>query len=225
MNTLIRYIFFGIFIRVITLFVLGMNVRNRQKIPTQGPAVIIANHNSHLDTIVLMSLIPLRDLKNVQPVAAADYFLRNKLLAWFSVKIIGILPIKRKKIPNADIERELDDSHDPHGSLAPCIQALKNNKVLIFFPEGSRGEPERLTKFKSGISHLMKAMQGVAVTPIFLHGLGKALPKGEALLVPFFCDVFVGDPIKWPGDRKILMSEIDKNMNDLAGESHFESWD
>lgn len=213
MNTFFRFIFFSIIVRTVTLFVLGMNVRNRIKIPLDGPAVIVANHNSHLDTLVLMSLIPLCKLKDVQAVAAADYFLKNRFLSWFSMNIIGILPIERDNIGRT--------GHP----LAPCIEALKNKKVLIFFPEGSRGSPEQLACFKSGISLLIEEMPNVPVTPIFLHGLGKALPKGESLLVPFFCDVFVGDPISWTGERESLMLDIDQNMKKLANHGHFDAWE
>ncbi len=46
--------------------------------------------------MVLMTLLPARLLPKVQPVAAADYFLRNKIVAWFALNIIGILPLSRK---------------------------------------------------------------------------------------------------------------------------------
>ena len=65
----------------------------------------------------------------------------------------------------------------------------------------------------------------VPVVPIFLHGLGKSLPKGEALLVPFFCDVFVGEALPWHGDKQAWMSELDGTMQALASEGKFAAWE
>lgn len=213
-NQVLRWFFFGVVVRTIILFVLGLNVRHRERIPVQGPAVLAANHNSHLDTMVLMSLIPLRHLNRVRPVAAADYFLRGPVMTWFSTKIIGILPIRRKRS---------DDGADP---LAACSDALARGQILIFFPEGSRGEPEQLTRFRSGIARLAASHPDVPVTPIYTHGLGKALPKGDSLLVPFFADIFVGEPLR----RRDVGSEdflgvLRKRMEALRQEGVFASWD
>ncbi len=213
LNKLLRFLFYAVVVRIIVLFVLGLNIRHREKLPAKGPAIIVANHNSHLDTMVLMSLLPLRQLSNIQPVAAMDYFLRNRFLAWFAVNIVGILPLKRKP------------DHRGEDVLSPIYNALADGRILIFFPEGSRGKPEQLSNFKSGLAKISQHFPTVPITPILLHGLGKSLPKGEALLVPFFCDVFIGDSITWTGNRKSFMHQLEQRMDELTTQGQFSSWE
>ena len=90
---MIKQLFFVLVVRPVVLVAVGVNVRRPELLPRQGPAIVVANHNSHLDTAVLMTLLRWRQLEKVRPVAAADYFLRSKLLSWFSRKVIGIIPI------------------------------------------------------------------------------------------------------------------------------------
>ena len=215
MTLLLKYIFFVCFIRPIILLVLGLNVRGSEKLPLKGPTIVVANHNSHLDTMVMMTLFPLATLPHVRPVAAADYFLKTKLMAWFSTKIIGIIPLQRKRSKDGGT---LDDR------LRGIFDAIEDNKIIILFPEGSRGEPEQLTEFKSGVAYVAEKYPDVPVVPIFLHGLGKALPKGEALLVPFFCDVFIGESFRWEGDRERFMSTLQDRMGGLAAQGSFPEW-
>ncbi|HEX19769.1 MAG TPA: 1-acyl-sn-glycerol-3-phosphate acyltransferase [Acidiferrobacteraceae bacterium] len=183
MSRLPKILFFGLIVKPIVLIVLGLNIRNYNKLPIRGPALIAANHNSHLDTMVLMSLYPLSRIHKVRPVAAADYFMTNRLLAWFALNVIGIIPITRSG--------EVDREHLFDG----CNEALDQGDILVLFPEGSRGKPEQIGSLKKGIYHLLKQREDTEITPVVLHGLGRALPKGEALLVPFNCDVIVGDKL------------------------------
>lgn len=214
MNRLLRRLFFMLVIRPIVLIILGLNVRRRELLPERGPCILVANHNSHLDAMVLMSLFPLRKLPLLRPVAAADYFLRGKLLRWFALEIIGILPLARK--------REAGGERDP---LKAISESLAAGEIVLLFPEGSRGNPEELERFRTGVAHLARRHPEVPVCPVFMHGLGKALPRGEAVLVPFFCDVFVGEPLHWTGDRTSFMQALNGSMEALATEGHFPAWD
>ena len=212
-NRLLRYFFYRVIVRLVVLIILGLNVRHRERLPQKGPAIVVANHNSHLDTMVLITLLPAHLLANIRPVAAADYFLSSPGKAWFALNIVGILPIKRQReVPDEDL-------------LAPCYKALQEGSVLIFFPEGSRGESERLAAFKGGIAKLAQRFPEVPVTPVLLHGLGKALPKGEKLLVPFFCDVFVGEALYGSEDRQRFMARLEARMAELSQEDVFPPWE
>ncbi|MCO8120319.1 1-acyl-sn-glycerol-3-phosphate acyltransferase [Stieleria sp. TO1_6] len=209
----LRYLYFLVIVRPVILIVIGLNVRRPNRLPKQGPAVVIANHNSHLDTMVLMTLLGMNRLKDVHPVAAADHFLRNPLMAWFSTKIIGIIPL----------DREVKGARrDP---LAGICEALRQDKILILFPEGSRGSPEQRDEFKTGIAHIAKRFPEIGFTPVFMHGLGRSLPKGEGILVPFFCDVSVGQPIHWTGKKDSFMQQIHETMNRLESELNIPRWE
>jgi 1-acyl-sn-glycerol-3-phosphate acyltransferase len=204
---------FYIFVKIAVLFLLGLNVRRKELLPADGPAIIVANHNSHLDTMVLMALMPLSKLKDIKPVAAADYFFSSPLKAWLSEHVLGIIPVERGS---------KDRTTDP---LEGCYEVLRQGKVLILFPEGSRGEPEQMTDLKKGVSFLAERFPDAPVVPVFTHGLGKALPKGSFLLVPFFCDIFVGEPVTWDGDRTHFMIELKERFNALSTEKTFAPWE
>jgi 1-acyl-sn-glycerol-3-phosphate acyltransferase len=214
----LRWLFFWLVVRPIVLVGLGLNVRHRERLPAGGPAVLVANHNSHLDTMVLMTLLPSRLLPLVHPVAAADYFLRNPLLAWFALRIIGIIPIQRRPaaVPSGS------PRPDP---LAEVAAALERGAIVILFPEGSRGEPERLSEFKTGVARLCERFPQVPFIPLFLHGLGKALPRGSILPVPFFCDIFVGHPVPWCDDHHVYVDHLRSSLESLSTEDHLAAWE
>jgi len=208
----LRWLFFALIVRPVLMVVLGVNIRRRELLPSTGPAIVVANHNSHLDTLALMAMQPLSRLPMLTPVAAVDYF-GTGAFGWFAKHIIGIEPIDRSgATPRANL-------------LDGAIRALDEGRILILFPEGSRGEPERFAQFRKGIAHLAKARPETPVTPVFMHGLGKALPRGSYLLVPFNCDVFVGKSWRWGGSVDDFMTELEHRIAALAQEGDFPAWE
>lgn len=186
----------------------GLNIFGRENLPDDlnkrdQPFIMIANHNSHLDAFTLMNLFSLKDFHYVKPVAAADYFMKNPVLAWFSTTILNIIPI-----PRSNITKE-------NNPITAMTQALEAGHSLIIFPEGSRGEPEVMQEFKSGVAHLIKKHPDTPVIPVFLKGMGRALPKGEMVIVPFFCDVIIGTPKLYAkADKAIDKASITTALSD-----------
>jgi len=201
---MLKKIFFALFVRPIVLIISGVHVVGKEKLPLEGPCIIAANHNSHLDTMVLMSLFPLSHINQVKPVAAADYFMKNKWFAWFSQNVIGIIPLKRRPTK--------EEGHP----LLGVTKALTDGDIVIVFPEGSRGLPEEMGTFKTGIAHLAKEFPAIPVVPIYIHGAGKALPKGEALFVPFIIDVNIGEALYFEEENnKVFTLRLEKSIKEL----------
>jgi 1-acyl-sn-glycerol-3-phosphate acyltransferase len=189
-------VFFGLLIRPLIALFIGCRVRGRHWLPPSGPFVLIANHSSHLDTICLLSLFPLKRLREVQPVAAADYFERNRFVAWFSRTFFNILPITRHKIT------------PENNPVRAMLAQLHAGKSLIIFPEGTRGQGDEIGPFRPGVAHLLELMPGLRVVPAYLVNMGRCLPKGECFPVPFFCEIYLGRPRIYNNNRHGNREEI-----------------
>lgn len=142
---------------------LGLQVDHRWLLPSRGPAIVVANHNSHLDTAALLAAFDAPTLDLVRPAAAADYFLRNRLASWFSLRLIGVVPVERRGVS------------DP---MAPCRAALDAGNILVLFPEGTRGEPGQMGRFRGGVVRLAHRYPDVPIVPVHIAGTDKALPRG-----------------------------------------------
>jgi 1-acyl-sn-glycerol-3-phosphate acyltransferase len=209
---LIEAALFVLIVRPFLSVFMGLAVRNRQNLPAKGPAIIIANHNSHLDTLSLMARMPLRALRHVRPAAASDHF-RKGAAGFFARFILQAILIDRRNSPGAK-------------ALDPVLAALDQGQIVIFFPEGSRGEAEVLGKFRHGIAHLAQARPGVPIVPVYLHNMGKCMPKGARLFVPFNCEMIVGPPADLSGvAAEDVPGHLRRSIEGLATQTSLGRWD
>lgn len=188
LKKIIKYIFFLIFVKPFIYLVLGVNVSGIDNLPkvSKEPSIIVTNHNSHVDILLLMSLFTCSQILNIHPVAAADYFCNTKLKAFIFKTLIGIIPLDRKvkKVHKEEMFKDINT-------------ALSNNETVIIFPEGTRGEDNTIKNFKSGIGHIAQMNPDVKVYPMYINGPDKILPKSDFLWVPFICDVYAAEPIAY----------------------------
>lgn len=167
---------------VMPLFLRLIGVRTAPKnyLKSSAQYIIVANHNSHIDTMALMSSIPTKDLKRTHPVAAATYFGKNSWLAVLSKLFVNTILIKRSEEGGESTALDVLDHY------------LSKGHSLIIFPEGSRGEPEKMQAFRKGIGVLLQRNPDIPFIPVYIQGTGKILPKGERLIVPYDAQLIFG---------------------------------
>jgi 1-acyl-sn-glycerol-3-phosphate acyltransferase len=203
---------FAVIVRPFLSVFMGLAVRHRPNLPKKGPAIIIANHNSHLDTLSLMAQISLSALRLVRPVAASDHFGRGAA-GLFARFILQAILVDRQNRPGVK-------------ALDPVLAALDQQQIVIFFPEGSRGEAEVLGKFRHGISYLAQARPGVPIIPVYLHNMGKCMPKGAWLFVPFNCEMIAGPPADLSGvSAEDIPDHLRGLIEGLAMQTSLGRWD
>ena len=190
----------------------GADVVGRERLPLTGPAILVANHSSHMDTVLLLTIYPARALDRVRPAAAADYFLRGRAMSWFSRNILAIVPVAR------------DRARSGEDVLAPAREALAAGDILLIFPEGTRGDGEELTRLKSGVARLAAAFPDAPVTPVWLQGAGRVLPKGAHMPAPMNCTVLVGEPLVWCGHRVTFIERLRTALTALKDAAPPQHW-
>jgi 1-acyl-sn-glycerol-3-phosphate acyltransferase len=92
---------------------------------------------------------------------------------------------------------------------------LRAGNSLILFPEGTRGIGEEVTRFHSGIAHLVERCPDIPILPAYLVNMGRSLPKGEWIPVPFFCEVRIGQPQLFTGTRREITTALEEAVRRL----------
>lgn len=158
-----------------------LQISGRNHIPSKPPFILVANHSSHLDALVLASPLAWRLDNRIFPLAAGDVFFQTPLVSAFAAGMLNALPIWRKKCGSHAMEqlrqRLLEE---------PCS--------FIIFPEGGRSRDGRLTGFKPGLGMLV-AQTSVPVVPCFLDGCFEAMQPNQRIPRPRRIRLFIGEPV------------------------------
>src|SRR5229473_4129325 len=115
-----------------------IEVIGREHLPGSAPFVIVANHSSHLDVLVLATALPLRLRNCVFPLAAGDTFFETPAIAAFATSMMNALPMWRKNCG--------------HHAIDTLRHRLINEPCgYILFPEGTRSCSGQMNAFRHGV--------------------------------------------------------------------------
>lgn len=204
MKKLILILIYTIFWRNFLKIFIGLKYYNRNVLKKKKQFILIANHNSHMDTMAIMSSIPSRYIHRVHPIAAADFFGGSKFKEKLMRYMVNATLIPRKRA-------ESKEDVDPIQLMSNLIE---KGRSIIVYPEGSRGVPGIMTDFKKGIGYLINKHPNVDVVPVYLDGIHKTLPKGKNLILPYNCKIIFGDSIQFDSfevDNIVKKSEDEFN--------------
>ncbi len=151
--------------------------------PKAEQRIYFANHQSHLDWVLIWAALP-HDLRAVtRPIAAKDYWTSSPFKQWLTTEVFHAVYVSRTRT----------DEQDP---LEPLVQALANGDSLVIFPEGTRSNKGVPQPFKSGLFHLAEQFPGVQLIPAWIDNVQRVMPKGEVVPVPVLCTVTFGAPMQ-----------------------------
>jgi 1-acyl-sn-glycerol-3-phosphate acyltransferase len=149
-------------------------VSGREHIPETGGVLLIANHTSYLDPPVAGPSCP-------RPVS---FMAKSEL---FRIPILGPLIRRVHAFP---VKRGAADQH----ALRHAVRLLRQGRVLMIFPEGTRSPDGRLQSFEHGAAFIALA-SGAAVVPMAIDGADHVLPRGKPVLLPATFRVRFGPPL------------------------------
>ncbi len=152
--------------------------------PSELQRLYFANHASHLDFVLVWSVLPPRMRSRVRPVAADDYWNRGRVRRFLIHQVFRGVLIARGKV-----ERE-------HNPLTAMCAALNEGDSLLLFPEGTRGTGGAVQPFKSGVFQLALAYAELELVPVWIDNAHRVMPKGALLPLPLLCSVAFGAPMK-----------------------------
>jgi 1-acyl-sn-glycerol-3-phosphate acyltransferase len=166
----------------------------------RGPVIFASNHQSHMDTPVILAALPARWRYRVSTAMAKEFFTahffpgQHGRLAWFSNSLnyyLAALVFFAFPLP----QREAGARQ----SLRYIGDLVAHDFSVLIFPEGRRSEAGEINRFMPGVGMLASRL-AVPVVPVRIEGLDNVLHPSWRMARPGRVRVAFGQPLHLTGD-------------------------
>ena len=141
--------FANIVLRSLMKLLLDYQAEGVENIPERGPVIAIQNHMISIDTVIGAALVD----RQIMGMSKAENY-KNPIVALF-FRLYGTFPVRR-----GEVDRQ---------ALRTSLRVLKERKVLMAAPEGTRSRTNSLQKGKDGLSYIA-VKSGAPIVPIAIWG-------------------------------------------------------
>lgn len=177
----------------------------------EPPYIFVPNHTSHVDTALLLSVLPTR-LRHCTIVAgAADYFFDRRWKAHMWALLTGAIPIERQRVNrrSADLATDLVD----------------DGWSLLIYAEGGRSPDGWMQEFRAGAAFIA-VRTGRPVVPIYIDGTARVMSRHGAKIRRSPTTVTFGLPMRAhdTDDARTFTRRIERAVHLLASEHSTDWW-
>ena len=189
------YKFWQLLLRIGTTLLFDLKVYGLQNIPRAGGALLVTNHQSNLDPVILGVQLP----RPLAYLAKEELFVNPIFGA--GIRACNAFPVK--------------PGGRGAGPLKESIRLINEGRILNIFPEGERSRDGSLKPALPGAALVIRKTS-VPVIPIVIDRTYRAWPLGKALFRPYPIRVLIGEPLDVAGlDARAICDTIDAAFADL----------
>ncbi len=178
MNKVLSW-FCKIFLAPVIKIIFIKRINGEENIP-DGNFILVANHQSHIDEMATGLICLPRKFRFIGRVDDINGVAKIFLDLFYY--LFGVIPLDRK---NKESKKKV---------IEEAIKSLKNNNILILYPEGTRTRNGKMGEGKVGTAKFLLAT-GTPILPVGIKGTAELLPPGGKLKIKKTISINIGKPI------------------------------
>ncbi|MCP3904034.1 MAG: 1-acyl-sn-glycerol-3-phosphate acyltransferase [Planctomycetes bacterium] len=182
--------------RPLATLLFDLKVDGSHHVPDRPGVLIVANHQSVLDSI----LLTLRVERPLSYLAKSELF-ENRFVGWLLRTVFNAFPVR---LGRGDV-----------GAIKETIQRLRDGHLMSLYPEGARTRDGRIGPLQKGVALIVQRAE-VAVVPAVIAGAFEAWPIDRRFPRRHPIDIRFGPPLDLAGlDREEIVALIDDTLRSM----------